>query len=128
MQAFPKVLPLTFFSPPSKPSPLVISSIFTASALIGMQNTPTSMTSAIQTFPQGVSPPFPTACQVASLALQCAPSHTSPVSIKPAVSRLGTLFRVFRILINQQHQHFPSYLSLIPFEDPHNSQSVAWTC
>lgn len=90
MQAFPKVLPLTLFSPPSKPSPLVISSIFMASLLIGMQSTPTSMTSAIHIFPQGLSLPFPTAWQVALLALQCAPNHTPSVSLKPPVSLLGT--------------------------------------
>lgn len=118
MQAFPKVLPLTFFSPPSKPSPLVISSIFTASALIGMQNTPTSMTSAIQTFPQGLSPAFPTACQVASLALQCAPSRTSSVSIKPAVSRLGTLFlsdiNIFQVTFHSSLLRIPTTVSQLP--------------
>lgn len=118
IQAFPKALPLTLFSPPSKPSPLAISSIFMASALICMQNTLTSMASAIQTSPQGLCPTFPTACQVASLVLQCVQNLTSSVSLKPLVSLLGTLFlydiSIFQVIFDSSLLLIPTAVSQFP--------------
>lgn len=109
MQAFPKVLTLTFFSPPQ---PFL--SLGDLIHFHGISSHWYAEYSHIHDFSNpNLSPGLQSHITNSLLALQCVPNHTLSVSLKPSVSFLQTLF-LNDISIFQVTFHSSPKLSQLP--------------